>query len=253
MRTIVLLLLLTQCRTAVVPDPEPEENLIPAAFEPGRESINILFAGNSLTYSNDLPALIAELGEMDQVTVKHKMIAPGGYSLEDHWNTGVVQKEMSAVHYDLVVGQQGPSALPESQVLLKQYAEKYSQECARVKSAWALYMVWPSEQRSFDLDNVIYSYTQAAKSTSALLFPVGLAWKMTWEEDPGFPLYGPDRFHPSVHGSLLAALTIYATLQAKSDFDFIDYERASWRNAVTRQQLTRMKENALRSIREKGL
>jgi len=249
--TFLLLLLLVQCRTASAPDPEPEENPEPVVFTPGQSPIKILFVGNSLTHSNDLPALIVELAQMDGVNITFKMIAPGGYSLEDHWNAGEVQKEMAAAHYDLVVGQQGPSALPESQVLLKRYAEKYANECARVKSSWALYMVWPSEQRSFDLDNVIYSYTQAAKSTAALLFPVGLAWKLAWEEDPAFPLYGPDRFHPSMHGSLVAAMTIYASLQGKENFNFIDLEKVSWKSEVTREQLTRMEESALRSIREK--
>jgi hypothetical protein len=249
--TTLLLFLLVQCRTTIPPEPEPEASLPSVTFETGTRSTRILFVGNSLTYSNNLPALVAELAAMDDVNVTYKMIAPGGFSLEDHWNLGEVQEEMSAVHYDLVVGQQGPSALPESQVLLKRYAEKYSQACARVKSSWALYMVWPSEERSFDLDNVIYSYTSAAKSTSALLFPAGLAWKLAWKQHSGFPLYGSDRFHPSIHGSLVAAMTIYATLQEKENFDFIDVEKASWKNHVSSEQLMVMKENVLKAIHDR--
>jgi hypothetical protein len=216
-------------------------------FQPGHK-LHILFIGNSLTYSNDLPALIAELASMDNTTITYKMIAPGGYSLEDHWNSGGAQSEIMAGGYDLVVGQQGPSALQESQLLLKQYAARFSDECRQQKVSWSLYMVWPSASRSFDLDNVIYSYTQAAKSTSAILFPAGLAWKYAWEKDPSLPLYGPDKFHPSVMGSVLAAITIYAVLEGKTDLSFINRRSASWKKEVGELQLAILKEAAIKAI-----
>jgi hypothetical protein len=217
-------------------------------FEPGQKNLNVLFIGNSLTYSNDLPAMVAELGSMEGVTISYKMIAPGGVSLEDHWNAGDAQTEMAAHRYDLVVGQQGPSALPESQVLLKQYAGKFADECKKKQVPWSLYMVWPSESRIFDLDNVIYSYTQAAKTSSATLFPAGLAWKYAWQIDPDLPLYGSDRFHPSVAGSLLAAMTIYAVLQGKTNFDFIQRNNATWASEVSDDQLVKLKQAALKAI-----
>lgn len=243
------MIILCQCGGVAIPEPHSDDELkTPPSFVPGK-SLRILFIGNSLTYFNDLPALVAELGKMDETTITYKMLAPGGYSLEDHWNRGDAQKEMQATHYDLVVGQQGPSALPESQVLLKMYAEKYARECAKLKTSWALYMVWPSEARSFDLDNVIFSYSEAAKATSALLLPAGLAWKLAWSTDPQFPLYGSDRFHPSKTGSLLAAITIYAALQQKENLDFIDRTSASWKNEISDEQLEVMKQAALEAIK----
>jgi hypothetical protein len=229
---------------AGVQDPDTLE---PVAFEPGQKNFRVLYIGNSLTYSNDLPALVAELASMDGVTISYKMIAPGGVSLEDHWNAGEAQAEMAAHQYDLVVGQQGPSALPESQVLLKQYAARFADECRKQQVPWSLYMVWPSESRIFDLDNVIYSYSQAAKATSATLFPAGLAWKYAWQIDPELPLYGDDRFHPSVAGSLLAAMTIYAVLQGKTNFDFIQHNNATWAREVSNEQLMKLKQAAIRA------
>jgi hypothetical protein len=230
-------------------DDEPAIEPNAVSYVPGQKSLRILYLGNSLTYSNDLPALVAELASMDGVTITYKMMAPGGVSLEDHWNAGEAQIEMSMHEYDLIVGQQGPSALPESQVLLKQYAARFSDECRKLEVPWSLYMVWPAESRIFDLDNVIYSYTQAAKSTSATLFPAGLAWKYAWQTHPDLPLYGSDRFHPSVMGSVLAAMTIYAVLQAKHDFDFIKYSTASWKAEVSEQHLVVLKEAAIKATR----
>ncbi|MEQ8425170.1 MAG: hypothetical protein RIA63_10710, partial [Cyclobacteriaceae bacterium] len=162
--------------------------------------IKVLYVGNSLTYSNDLPGLVEELGRMQGVRIQSKVIAKPNYALEDHWLEGTIQSEIKNNHYDFVVAQQGPSALPESQVMLLESAVRFAELCKETKTVFALYMVWPSKSRSFDHDNVIYSYSNTAKKTASLLCPAGLAWKYAWEEDPNLPLYGNDNFHPSIMG-----------------------------------------------------
>lgn len=245
---ITALLFLSFCLNCA--SPVAVENEMPS-FEPGMKAIRVLFVGNSLTYTNNMPVLLAELAAMDQVTLTSVMIAPGGYSLEDHWNDGVAKQEMLRGPFDIVIGQQGPSALPESQVLLKAYAAKFADECKRQNTPWGLYMVWPSEARFFDLDNVIYSYSQAASTTNALLCPAGLAWKLAWAEDPQLALYGGDRFHPSIKGSLLAAMTIYVALQAKEDLSFINVKGASWERDVTDAELEILKRAAINALKGK--
>jgi hypothetical protein len=44
--------------------------------------------------------------------------------------------------------------------------------------------------------------------------PVGLAFLMIWEENPSFwkQLFGEDKYHPSPHGTYLAACVIYCTI-----------------------------------------
>jgi hypothetical protein len=190
--------------------------------------IRILFIGNSLTYTNDLPAMVAQIGKLDGVEIGYKSIVTGGYSLEDHWKEGYAQQNITSGNYDFVVLQQGPSALPESQALLRTYVEKFVAVAKGTKTKTLLYMVWPSGDRSFDLDNVIYSYTQAAANTGSLLAPAGLAWKNAWKINSALTLYGGDNFHPSVMGSLLAALTVYGTIANKTKFDFIDYTKSPW-------------------------
>ena len=50
--------------------------------EPGH--IKILFIGNSLTYTNNLPELVEKLGEKSNVKIKTQMLAKPNYALEDH-------------------------------------------------------------------------------------------------------------------------------------------------------------------------
>ncbi|HEY6502769.1 MAG TPA: hypothetical protein VIZ28_02225 [Chitinophagaceae bacterium] len=212
------------------------------------KSWRLLFAGNSLTYFNDLPAMITEMAKQDGVTITYTSFLFPNYALEDHWNEGKVQSELEKGGYDFMVAQQGPSGAPESQVLLLDYAKKYAGECNKNKSKLALYMVWPSKARSFDHDNVINSYTNAATKTASLLCPAGLAWKYAWQTDPELPLYSPDNFHPSTTGSVLAALTIYGSLAGKKNFDFIQYENCSWKNEISKDRLNVLVQAAVKAL-----
>ena len=65
-------------------------------------------------------------------------------------------------------------------------------------------------------DRVLDSYRLAAESVNGELLPAGAAWIAAWQLDSSLPLYGPDGFHPSVMGTYLVALTIYAELLDKS-------------------------------------
>ena len=210
--------------------------------------LKILFVGNSLTYTNDLPQLVQEMGKYDNVNIEYSAFLFPNYSLEDHWNEGKVQKEIEKGHYDFVVAQQGPSALPESQVLLLEYARRLAEVCRKNNVPMALYMVWPSSSRFFDLDNIIDSYTQAAKQTQSMLCPAGLAWKYAWQSTPSLPLYGNDNFHPSMTGSVLAAFTVYGTLTNKTNFDFLTTAKSPWSNEISEKNLELLKQAALKAM-----
>jgi len=208
----------------------------------------ILYIGNSLTYVNDLPSMIAAIAKQDSTIITYTSLAYPDYSLEDHWNEGKLQGEIEKGNYDFVIAQQGPSALPESQVLLLESATKLAELCKKYNTKLVLYMVWPSKARSFDLDNVISSYTNAAEKTSSLLCPAGLAWKYAWEADPSLPLYSFDNFHPSVMGSLLAAITIYGSLANKNDVDFISYANYPGKENLTEARFTILRQAAIKAI-----
>ncbi len=84
-------------------------------------------------------------------------VAKPDYSLEDHWNEREARRAI-ARGWDLVVLQQGPSALPESRVLLVEFARRFDVEIRKTGARTALYMVWPSRARRADFDRVSESY-----------------------------------------------------------------------------------------------
>jgi hypothetical protein len=177
----------------------------------------VLFIGNSLTASNNLPAMIELLArETGGAPISTRTIAEGGFSLEDHWNRGAAQRAIAEGGWSVVVLQQGPSALPESQANLREYAQRFDAAIRRAGSRPALYMVWPESQRAAVFDDVVRSYTRAAEAVDGLLYPVGEAWRAAWRRDSRLPLYGPDGFHPSATGTYLAALVMYQQISGRS-------------------------------------
>jgi hypothetical protein len=177
--------------------------------------LRVLFLGNSLTAATDLPELVVALGRARGVTVEYAAYTPGGYSLEDHWaDRG--RSLLGAAAWDVVVLQQGPSALPESQVELARWAGTWADAIRATGATPALYTGWPESYRRYALPTVIASYRDAAKAARARILPAGAAWREAWRRNPKLPLYGPDGFHPSRMGSYLAALVVYGGLTGTS-------------------------------------
>ena len=179
-----------------------------SSTEPDPEGLRVLLIGNSLTYTNDMPSILAWI--LDEAGVEIGRIEAVAYpnvGLEDHWRDGQGRERIAEGDFDVVVMQQGPSAT-EGRPSLLEYSQLYAEEIVAAGGTPALYMVWPSLARDFDFDGVSDSYATAAEQVDGLLFPAGEAWRAAWRQDPDLDLYGPDGFHPSLMGSYLAALVM---------------------------------------------
>lgn len=174
--------------------------------------LRVLFVGNSLTAANDLPAYVGALAAARGRTLDAKTIAPGGYSLEDHWNGGIAPADLASGSWDVIVMQQGPSALRESEANLKVWATRFADAARAVGTTPALLTVWPESYRFGELGAVMGSYRRSAKAARAVLLPAGDAWRAAWSCRGSLPLYGQDGFHPSRLGTYLAALVVWARL-----------------------------------------
>lgn len=180
-------------------------------------TLRVLFIGNSLTASNDLPGLVAAVSRADGgPRIVAKGISPGGHSLGDHLERSETLLALGEGDWDFVVLQQGPSALPESRVLLRQDVARWAELIRANGAEPAVYMVWPESYRDEVFPDVVESYRLAARDVGALLLPAGRAWQIAWTIDPATPLYSFDGFHPSREGSLLAALVIYEGLTGRT-------------------------------------
>lgn len=173
---------------------------------------NLLFVGNSLTYTNDLPSLVEKYAKTKGILVKTKMIAFPNYGLEDHWNDKEIQKLIKSKNYDYVIVQQGPSSQEYGRTSLLEYGEKLNNLCNENKTKLVFFMVWPSKMYYYTYDGVIKNYTNAANQLSALLCPVGKVWKAHFDKTKDFSYYGVDGFHPSLKGSKITAEVIVKSI-----------------------------------------
>jgi hypothetical protein len=177
----------------------------------------VLFIGNSLTEVNDLPAVVETLSRQAGGTpISTASVLAGGFSLEDHWNQGTARRRIAEGGWSIVVLQQGPSSLPESQVNLRQWTARFDGLIRASGARTAMYMVWPESYRLDAFDAVSRSYTRAAEDVTGMLFPVGEAWRGAWRRDSSVPLYDSDGFHPTPTATYLAALVMYQQITGRS-------------------------------------
>ncbi len=187
------------------PKPQPQE---PITWE--NASLRLLFIGNSLTYTNNLPGLVEMIGQEAGMSIATRSFTTGGFSLEDHWARGV-QNEIANAAPTLVIMQQGPSSLPESQAHLRSWAIRFSQVIRAAEAEPAMLMVWPGSNRAFAFSDVFDSYRNAATAIDGRFFPAGEAFRRSYA-DHGLKPYSADNFHPSPLGSIITALTILRSL-----------------------------------------
>lgn len=172
------------------------------------KSYKILFIGNSLTYTNNLPLLVSQVALDKDINLETEILAKANYALIDHWEEGVLQAKIRSKSYDFVIVQQGPSSQPEGRKLLFESIKKLHQICEENQSKLAVFMVWPSRQYYQTFDKVIKNYRDVAEKYNTLLCPVGEIWKAHFDKTNDFDYYGSDGFHPSQKGSEVAAQLI---------------------------------------------
>ena len=160
-------------------------------------ALNVLFIGNSLTTSNDLPGILhALIDSAGAGPAEVATVAFNNFGLPDHWASGEARRSIAEGGWDVVVLQQGPSAT-EGRPSLLEFSELFDADARSVGAKTALFMVWPSVARFFDFDGVSESYRMAAERVDGLLFPAGEAWRAGWARDSSLALYSSDGFHPS--------------------------------------------------------
>lgn len=169
--------------------------------------VRVLFLGNSLTAGNDVPALVQAMAQLQGVEMQYAAVTPGGYAIEDHWTDGH-QALLASGNYHVLVLQQGPSTLSESQPNLRQWAVTWATEARRFGTRSALYMIWPVRTQTNGFFLVSQSYRNAATAAGAEVFPAGEAWQEALRLNPSVQLYSGDDLHALPAGSFLAAMVI---------------------------------------------
>ena len=183
-------------------------------------ALRVLFVGNSLTYYNNLPALVETVyrSAVPKSDLHAEMLAQGGFLIRQHLKAGHLRQLLDAGHFDIVVLQEkgglpfcaqssdcddcsfyeqcvdSPTALREAIALI------------RMKGARAvLFGTWSGipEQQTV-LSNALQ---RIAADTGASLADVGAAMHQ-FAYHPGKPAVWDATAHPTEIGSWLAAVML---------------------------------------------
>lgn len=169
-------------------------------------AVRVLFIGNSLTYTNDLPGMFTAVAQQaGRTDVRAAGVAFADFALEDHWAEGTALSSLAKNRWEYVVMQQGSSALPASQSNLRTWSLQFDPKIRAAGATPVMYMVWPTIDRTFDFPAVRDSYTNAAFAVDGILAPAGDAWVASGTLDA---LYSADGLHPTVAGTYLAAIVL---------------------------------------------
>src|SRR5208282_592301 len=66
----------------------------------------VLFIGNSYTYTNDMPGLVAQIAISTGNTLIYDSNAQSGWTLEQHWNDSTTRQQIREGYWDYVVLQE---------------------------------------------------------------------------------------------------------------------------------------------------
>jgi hypothetical protein len=171
---------------------------------------HVLFIGNSLTSTNDLPGTVAQLAALAGDTIVVESVTRPNFAVVDHVNG--MSNAVDVVRrggWDYVVLQQGPTSQQIGRDTLILATKLLDPDVRAGGGRTAELMAWPADVNRSVFDGVLQSCVEAARAVDGVCFPAGEAWRAAWTVDSGLPLYGPDGFHPSPLGTYLAALVVY--------------------------------------------
>jgi hypothetical protein len=181
----------------------------PAAPAP----LRVLLVGNSLTYFNEMPRMLAQMASAPGATpLRVAFCGAGGLRLENQWERGEVVRALGAAQWDVVVLQGQSVESTDSPATFLEYGRRLDGEIRRHGARTVLFLTWAVEGRP--QEPVTSAYLQLSRETGATVAPVGPAFAS--ERRRGRTLLGGDDVHPNLAGSYLAACVLYAVVTGRS-------------------------------------
>lgn len=188
--------------------------------------LRVLFLGNSYTYFNDLPSMVAKLAASSPGRkIDARAVTRGGANLAELWSVTNALETLRNGEWDVVVLQEqstlgsnyadGKWQVNEPAGLLR-WGKFWQTEIQRKNAKTVLYLTWGRRARPEFQTALNYGYAEAATALGAQIAPAGLAWKRLRELHSNIELFDPDGTHPSPVGTLVNACVFLETLVHRS-------------------------------------
>jgi len=188
--------------------------------------LDVLFIGNSYTFTLNLPEMVARLGSEAGVTIHASALTRRNARLEYHLAQAITTETITEHAWDFVV-LQGHSLDPIDN--LDDFLAAGEALVDTIEQSGArplLYETWAYKEgeATYETDPdtggtpaamqqlIREGYRSLAKSTGAPIAPVGDIWKRTLADHPTIELFDPDFQHPNLNGVYLTANVFFSVL-----------------------------------------
>lgn len=226
--------------------------LVATASYSQHKKARVLFVGNSYTYFNNMPQIVADMAATTGDTLDYDMSAPGGVTFWNHVDRSSesyipTMGKVRAGGWDYVILQEQsvtPSSPPESYYpwsfvyakFLVDSIRKYS-PCAAIifymtwgrkhglpNSCNSYYPPWPYQCTYMSMDSITrVRYMELAEYLDGSVSPVGPVWRHIRGNYTDIELYEADESHPSPAGSYAAACSMFTAI-FKKPADIVTYD-----------------------------
>ena len=204
-----------------------------------RDTLKVLFLGNSYTYYHTYPVIFKEIAWREGHYADCEIFISGGYTMKAHLANKYSVRKVQQGGYDYVM-LQDQSVLPmlngtPSDAGSSHYVGVMVQEVKKCSpdAKVSLEITWgrrfgnnnlgqyekyaelhPEFFASYDAmqNRLIEKIAETAAEHSTLITPVGVAWQIVMHERPDILLYHKDNHHQSYAGSYLSAAVAYLTI-----------------------------------------
>ena len=211
----------------------------PKVAQIGGEPVrSILWAGNSFFYFNNgihrfLNGFSSAAGKEHRI--RSVLVGIGGSGLDWHdmdsylrpgskmgWYSFVGDNEIvfnkPGRQFDTVIMMDCSQCPvhPQLKEIFREYAKKDAEIARKYDVRPVLFMSWAYKDVPTMTKELADAYVEAANENNALVIPAGYAFAKAVAKRPALELYQPDKRHPSLAGTYLAAATTFAALTGKS-------------------------------------
>ena len=199
-----------------------------------------MYVGNSFFYyNNGMPSYVLRLGEgMPQPEkLSGTMVTIGGSGMDwhdlefylrphaigyysfDKDNNIIFNKRNKFYDSTVMMDCSQCPIHPQLSSVFRQYAKANAEVARKHDIEPILFMSWAYQDHPEMTDQLAEAYTLAGNANKMLVIPAGLAFARVVKERADLNLYQPDKRHPTLIGTYLAAATTYSALTGRSSED----------------------------------
>ncbi|MCU0459722.1 MAG: hypothetical protein MUE37_11630 [Bacteroidales bacterium] len=181
----------------------------------GKDTLRVLFVGNSYTYFENLPQVVSVLSEQTGTVLVTEKITIGGAKLSEHWRGArglTTRNKINEGNYDIVVLQEWSLGTVSERDSAVMYLGLFSELVRRTGASPFYYLTWAREKVPQQQETISKVYRETAALNRAAVVPAGEAWAEARALRPDFRLFNPDGTHPSALGTYLTACVFVATI-----------------------------------------